>query len=109
MPKSVAKKVLAQYFGRKWVDNPVGFYAQGFGFLCGNNGWGALPFDEINVMRVVHLKATTIHLEKTNWLLAGIPCQIKNYVISGQFSEQDIGDITDALVSLGAQIKEVKK
>jgi hypothetical protein len=109
MPEGIAKKVLAKYYGREWVNSPTGHYSQGFGRACGNNGFDPFPFDDINVMRVFNFGQTTIRLEKSNWLFVAIPCQLMAHEIRGQFSETDINDIVDALVSLGAKIDEVQR
>lgn len=110
MPKPVAEKILAKYFGEAWVKNPRGFYSQGFGSLCGDNGWGSLPYSEINILRSFS-GSKLVRLEKTNWALAGIPCQLMAYQISltQPISQSDLEDIADALVSLGAKIDEISK
>jgi hypothetical protein len=102
MPETIAKKkVLARYFGEEWVNNPVGRYTQGFGSLCGDNGWGPMPINEITTVRQFPGR---LMLDNVNWLLVGIPCQIQAYTIQRALSEQDVDDIVDALVSLGAKI-----
>lgn len=108
MPEAIAKKkIIARHFGQRWADNPTGVYAQGFGFLCGKNGKGPMPYNEI--MRVLPFLPNTIFVESGSLLLMGVPCQLKRHVVAGHFSQQDIDDIVDALVSLGADIDEVKR
>ncbi len=108
MPEAIAKKkIIARHLGQRWADNPTGVYAQGFGFLCGTNGMGPMPYSEI--MRVLPFLPNQIYIESGSLLLMGVPCQLKRHIVRGHFSQQDIDDIVDALVSLGADIDEVKK
>jgi hypothetical protein len=102
MPKPIAEKVLLKYFSSGWVKNPVGAYVHSF---CSDNGLGPMPFREINSIRVFNYGATTIQVEKFGWL----PCYYMKADLKGNFSEQDIRDIVDALVSLGAKIDEIKR
>lgn len=105
MPEPIAKKVLIKYFGEHWVAQPRGRYTQGFGKMCGNDGWGDLPLNEINVVRTFQ-DGKVLMLTKTDWLKVAIPCTQLAYEVSGKFSRDDIKDIVDALVSLGAKIEQ---
>jgi hypothetical protein len=112
MPESVAKKeIIAKYFGRAWAENPTGRYQQGFAALCGENARGPMPYEDINVLRYFEWSKTkhSISVEKVNWFLMTIPCQIMAHKISGTFTKVEVNDIVDALVSLGAKIDEVKR
>jgi hypothetical protein len=108
MPEPVAKRVLVRHLGEAWVNNPHGRYSQGFGQLCGNNGWGPLPFNEINVVRVFQ-DGQLLMLTKTDWLKVAIPCTQMIYEVKGNFNKEDVKDIVDALVSLGAKIEVAVK
>jgi hypothetical protein len=105
MPEPIAKRILIKYFGEEWVKDPRGRYSQGFGNLCGNGGWGSLPFQDINVVRVFQ-NGQVILLTKTNWWTVGIPCTQMIYEVKGNFNKEDVKDIVDALASLGAMIDE---
>jgi hypothetical protein len=105
MPEPIAKKVLIKHLGQNWVDNPRARYSQGFGHLCGDDGWGSLPLHEVNVVRVFQ-GGQVLMITKTNWLTVAVPCTQMIYEVRGNFSKQDIRDIVDALVSLGAKIEE---
>ena len=105
MPQPVAETILIKYFGRDWVINPRGRYTQGFGQLCGDRGYGKLPYSEINVIRSFP-RSRELWVTKTNWLTVGIPCTQLVHTIQGDFSSDDVNDIVDALVSLGARIEQ---
>lgn len=105
MPEPIAKRVLVKHFGAAWVSSPRGRYVQGFGQFCGDKGYGDLLFSDINVVRSFpHIN--TLQLTKTNWLTVGIPCTQLSHEVNGYFSPEDIKDIIDALVSLGARIEQ---
>lgn len=105
MPESIAKRVLVKHLGASWVANPRGRYVQGFGQFCGEDGHGDLPFADINVVRSFP-HVNTLMLTKTNWLTAGFPCTQLAHQVIGDFSAEDVKDIVDALVSLGARIDQ---
>lgn len=104
MPEPVAKKILVKHFGQEWVDSPRARYSQGFGQLCGDNGWGPLPLKEVNVVRVFK-NGQLLMITKTDWFGVAIPCTQMVYEVRGSFTKQDVKDIVDALVSLGANIE----
>ncbi len=105
MPEPIAKRLLVKHFGAAWVSSPRGRYVQGFGQFCGDSGYGDLPFSEINVVRSFpHLNR--LEITKTNWLTVGLPCTQLSHQVNGYFSPEDIKDIIDALVSLGARIDQ---
>jgi hypothetical protein len=103
MPAPVAKKILAKYLGQEWVDNPRARFSQGFGQLCGDNGWGPLPLNEVNVVRVFQ-DGQILMITKTNWLTVAVPCTQMVYEVRGKFTKEDVKDVVDALVSLGAKV-----
>ncbi len=105
MPEKIAKQILAKHLGQEWVNNPRGRYSQGFGQLCGDGGWGPLPLTEVNVVRIFQ-NGQLLMITKTDWLKVAIPCTQMIYEVRGNFSKEDVKDIVDALVSLGAKIKE---
>lgn len=105
MPEPIAKRVLEKHLGVAWVKRPRGRYIQGFGQFCGDQGYGDLPFSEINVVRSFP-DLNVLAITKTNWLTAGIPCTQLSHEVNGYFSPEDVKDIIDALVSLGAKIEQ---
>lgn len=115
MPETIAKDILAKYFGRAWVDSPEG-KALHQGMCPGNY---PMPFDTIEQIQVAPWgnnqgKMLSVH----NWtlglksMLPPLPCgSVSTYrtTIDTKLTDQDIDDIVDAFVSLGAKIKEVKR
>jgi len=105
MPDLIARQILLKHLGWKWVSNPTGRYIQGFGKFCGEQGYGKLPFADINVVRSFP-RSRTLWITKTNWLTAGLPCTQLVHEVTGDFSPEDVKDIVNALVSLGAKIDQ---
>ena len=105
MPEPVAKALLVKYLGASWVNNPHGRYIQGGGRICGTQGYGSLPFKEINVVRFFPRNRELL-ITKTNWLTVAIPCTQLVHTVNGDFSSEEVKDIVDALVSLGATIDQ---
>lgn len=118
MPETIAKKkVLARYFGEDWANNPkIYLFADGFQMFCKANEATPIKYSDINVLRYFKLNELIgstgkdeIRVQKMNWLLVAVPCKNGNYTIEGNYTEQDVADIVDALTSLGATIDEVKR
>ncbi len=109
MPAKVAKQVLAKYFGDMWVENPTGTHLEGplNNMICGK-GQYPMPFNTITSL-LVSKSGHKIHIAKR---LAPYPkCGEQIWVVVERvdgFTQEDLDDIADALVSLGAQIKEIE-
>jgi hypothetical protein len=106
MPDEIAIQVLRKHLGAAWVANPTGRYVQGAIQLCGENGRGNLPPKEITAVRQFE-NPSRLLLEKSDW--RAFPCSMLAHEVMGQFGRNDVDDIVDALVSLGAKIDEVKR
>jgi hypothetical protein len=110
MPEEVAKKVLSKYFGSDWVEHPYGISIHTS--VCSGNY--PMPIPSIEVVQNVEWNKNAINV--MNWTLpAGMnpfPCRSvlsKSVQRAAPFTDEEINDIVDALVSLGAKIKEVKR
>lgn len=110
MPEEVARTVLVKYFGTDWVNNPTALAIHG-GF-CRDT----YPFPISSIQQVQNVKWSNNVISLMNWTFpAGInpyPCgSVAVYRLEQKvpFTDDDINDIADALVSLGAKIKEVKR
>jgi hypothetical protein len=117
MPEVIAKKVLIKYFGERWVYNPHGFHNPwGFENLAYCDGSEKeLPFREITAMGVQEDGKIVVLQNDVGvgafFSTLARQCTIRGIVFrySNQLTEQDLDDIVDALVSLGAKIDEVKR
>lgn len=109
MPDKVAKEVLSKYFGNAWVENPIG---KGLGMRCSHDDY-PMPYKSIKGLLFIHVgDASTLIIRTFNGMALGFTCgdevqtkAVKNYPA---FSDEEVNDIADALVSLGAQIKEIE-
>jgi hypothetical protein len=110
MPEEVARSVLVKYFGKDWVNNPTARAVHG-GF-CKDT----YSFPISGIQQVQNVKWSNNIISLMNWTFpAGLnpyPCgSVAIYRVeqNAPFTDDDINDIVDALVSLGAKIKEVKR
>lgn len=102
MSESQAKQVLMMHMPQ-WMNAPQIRNIQGFGSLCGTNGWKLLGAwsDITDVTR--HTDHLRIHVGSL-WK-AGIPCSVWEAHIPTQVSEQDFQAIKQAFQTLGAAIR----
>lgn len=110
MPEKVAKEVLAKYFSSNWVSYPSG-NSPGIG--C--PGDYPMPFEKIKYAEVIKIGQESI-LNLRTWTFlpwshypCGVTVRTKLVKNSPPLSEDDVNDIADALVSLGAQIREIER
>ena len=109
MPEKVAKEVLGKYLGYDWAANPTG---KALGMYCGRDDY-PLPFNAIKQVLYIHVgSASTLDIRTFHGMALGFTCgsEIDKKIVKNNppFSEDELDDITDALVSLGAQIKEIE-
>ena len=111
MPEKVAKEVLGKYLDFGWVANPTGMA------IHQNVCPGSYPMPYNTIKHVTEFHGTIrsggiIWIENWDWpYWNAYPCGSKSRMIIKRdtaFSVDELSDITDALVSLGAQIKEVE-
>ena len=102
MPESVAKTILAKYSSNSWVNNPVGKEND----HCSSGPFKPFPFTSIaRVMlpgRIDGIKNNEIVLADDSWIC---PIMIKLRSPT-PFTEDELNDVLDALVSLGAKLSE---
>lgn len=114
MPEEVAKKVLNPYFGESWVLNPRGHELLGW---CDTEYY--LPYTSIKQI-VVSKYGSNINklITVSNWSINQISAFLPRFCgvtisyrveLNTPLTEDQINDILDAFVSLGAKIKEVKR
>lgn len=102
--KEIATQVLNRYFGTAWVADPHGQYNAIGGSVCGENGREEMPIDTINIVRVMyHDGYPHIVLERIRWHLAWGPCGQQTMSFRGDFSQNDLDQIANALITLGAK------
>lgn len=103
MPAAVAKSILEKYAGKAWVENPTGAATSGY---C-THEQQSLPFYEINKANVpIFAKNTFIVWNTKKWCLI---MHVIGPVRDTPLSEDELNDIVDALVSLGAKLSEAKR
>ena len=102
MPEDVAKSILSKYLGSYWVSNPVGQTMM----VIGCSGNYPMQFSDINRVQV-SLNRSQLMVSKWNWVY--YPCGNHIHFFASQIkplSDDEINDVVDALVSLGANIPE---
>jgi hypothetical protein len=111
MPEEIAKQVLGKYFGPAWVANPTGTH---FGTIpalkCGRDTPYPMSIRSLTYLQVAQAgggKVLTVYRQFSPSLTCG---EQVRYTIRRDvpYSQEEINDMVDAFVSLGAQIKEMR-
>lgn len=108
MPAEVAKKILNKFAESGWTSNPWGTTV-GNPFFCRPTRV-ALKLSE-TTKAVVSINGKMISVMK-HASVSGISCDsnvMYQFKADRQFTEQEIDDVVDALVSLGAKIPEITR
>lgn len=96
-----AKQLLGQLLP-SWFNNPQIRNTQGFGRMCGENGWKVLGAWS-DITGVTHYP-TQIKIHVGSLWKAGIPCSVWEANIPVQINEADFLRLKSALKTLGADI-----
>ncbi len=96
-----AKRLLMSYIPM-WMNSPQIRNMQGFGSLCGSNGWKVLgAWSEIT--DVIHQR-NQIKIRVGSLWKAGIPCSVWEADVPVTVSESDFARIKSAFKTLGADL-----
>lgn len=102
MPEEVAKKILIKFAGEEWVNNPYGYYG-------GSNTSKKVSMPYSKIVQVDILIPSMLRLRRSKVQMWDSTEYRLMKPDNSRFSEQEINDIVDALVSLGANLPEAKK
>ncbi len=107
MPEAVAKSILSKYVDPDWVNDP---YAR---HICrvpsGRDGTFPMPYSTIAVVNNPPLTPSVLQVSQSKYIGFGFGCIALVKPDRSKWSQEEINDITDALVSLGAPLDEVQK
>ncbi len=109
MPESVARNILSRYLNADWVNNPTGMAIHQN--VC--PGTYPMPIESIKHVTEFHGRQMgQIWLENWDWpYWNAFPCGSKSRMIikrDSAFSEDELNEIADALVSLGAKLEGIE-
>lgn len=99
--QAVAKQILSAFIPN-WMASPQIRNTQGFGTLCGNNGWKVLEAWG-DITNVIHYP-NQIKIEAGSLWKAGIPCSVWVANIPVTINESDFKRVRQAFKTLGADI-----
>jgi hypothetical protein len=107
MPEAVAKSILEKYVDADWVNDPYGRHI--CRVLKGRDGTFSMPYSTITAVNNPPLAQFVLQISQSKLIGFGFGCVIFVKPDRSKWNQDEINDITDALVSLGAPLDEIQK